>query len=52
MFVYLSLWCCGLDVDLIVSVPEFIYLLFLNSFSLSVVTILSDDEVEEHTIDM
>ena len=27
VFVRLSLWCPGLDVDLIVSVPEFSYLL-------------------------
>ena len=31
VFVCLSLWCWRLDVDLIVSVPEFSYLLWLNS---------------------
>ena len=28
IFVCLSLWCWGLDVDLVVSVPECIYLLY------------------------
>ena len=35
VFVCLSLWCWGLDVDLIVSVPEFSHLLYMPSSLIS-----------------